>query len=407
MHDRNRSRRRRLVAALAVGALVAATLIASPRHAADGPRSDRYREGQRALSEERWSDALDHFSGVAASRGGETDAALYWQAWSESKLGRRVEALATLRKLAADHPKSEWVDDARALELELSGKKGAARVEAGDDEDLKLYALDSLMQAEPERAVPILERFLAGSHSLRLKERALFVLGQSDTPRAREILVDTARRGTPPELRLKAIESLGIAGDAGDVAALGAIWKDATPAVQQKILEAWMIAGAEAPVLDIARGAADPAMRRKAIEMLGVMGASRALGELYASEKDPAVRAKLLEAYGLAGDVDAVLRAAKGESDRALRAKAIETLGVFGEEAGARHLVELYRVEQDRSLRRKIAESLMVNGDARALIELFRQETDPELKRTLVQQLSMIDDEAAQAFFAEILGETP
>ncbi|MCM2270346.1 MAG: tetratricopeptide repeat protein, partial [Thermoanaerobaculia bacterium] len=130
MSDRNRFRRRPFAAALAVGALVAASLFAAPRHAADGPRSDRYREGQRALSEERWSDALDHFSAVAAGRGGETDAALYWQAWSEAKLGRRAEALATLRKLAADHPKSEWVDDARAPELAWTGKKGAARAEA-------------------------------------------------------------------------------------------------------------------------------------------------------------------------------------------------------------------------------------------------------------------------------------
>jgi len=402
-----RSRLASLAAALAVGALAASAAAGAPSSAADGPRSDRYREGQRALSEERWSDALGHFSAVAAARGADADAALYWQAWSESKLGRRADALSTLRKLVADHPKSEWVDDARALELELSGRKGAARVEAGADEELKLYALDSLMHSEPERAVPVLERFLAGDHSLRLKERALFVLGQSDTPRARQVLVETARRGTPPELRLKAIESLGIAGDAEDVAALSAIWKDATPEVQRKILEAWMIAGAEAPVLDVARGAADAEMRRKAIEMLGVMGASTALGQLYGAEKDGKVRAKLLEAYGLAGDVDAVLAAARGESDPKLRAKAIETLGVFGGDDGARHLVSLYRQESDRGLRKKIAESLMVNGDAEALVELFRAETDPELKRVLVQQLSLVDDEAAERFFAEILEDRP
>lgn len=402
-----RSRLRSLAAAVAVGALAATAAVALPWHAADGPRSDRYREGQRALSEERWSDALGHFSAVAAAQGADADAALYWQAWSESKLGRRADAVATLRKLVADHPKSEWVDDARALELELSGKKGAARVEAGDDEELKLYALDSLMHSEPERAVPILERFLAGNHSLRLKERALFVLGQSDTPRAREVLVETARRGTPPELRLKAIESLGVAGDDEDVAALSSIWKDATPEMQRKILDAWMMADARPQVLELARTAADPAMRGKAIEMLGIMGAIDALGELYAAESDPKVRAKLLEAYGLAGDVDALLRAARGEKDPALRAKAIETLGVFGGDDGARHLVTLYRQEGDRALRRKIAESLMVNGDGRALVELLRLETDPELKRVLLQQLSLVDDAAAEEFFAEILEEKP
>jgi HEAT repeat protein len=168
-----------------------------------------------------------------------------------------------------------------------------------------------------------------------------------------------------------------------------------------------MVADAQPQVLELARTAADPEMRSKAIEMLGVMGASDALGELYAAEKDPKVRAKLLEAYGLAGDVDAVLRAARGEKDPALRSKAIETLGVFGGDDGARHLVSLYRQEPDRGLRKRIAEALMVNGDGEALIELFRAETDPELKRLLVRQLSLVDDEAAERFFAEILEEKP
>ena len=401
---------------LAGGGPAAATLLAG-----DGPRSAAYREGQRALAEERWSDALAAFTALADAKGAESDAALYWQAWTEAKLGRRSDALATLRRLAADYPKSDWVDDAQVLELELKGPRatasgarvggggsaGSGAARAGGDDDLKLYALDGLMQVEPERAVPILERFLAGDHSLRLKERALFVLAQSDTPRARQILVELVRSGSPPELRLEAVEQLGIAGGAADLRALSDIWKDATPEVKHKVLEAWMIAGEAEPVVAVARSEKDPQLRRKAIEMLGVMNATAELGLLYASETDREVRGKLLEAYGIAGDVGALARAARGESDVELRRKAIEGLGVFGGREGSRELVTLYGVERERALRGKIVESLMVNGDARALVGLFRQERDPEMKRKILQQISLLDDDAVEQLLGEVLEDRP
>jgi HEAT repeat protein len=368
------------------------------------PRSGAYREGQRALSDERWSDALAIFAKIADGGGDDADAAAYWKAWTESKLGRRSDALTTIRGLVKGYPQSAWVDDAKALEIELRGSKGGSTVKPEDDEDLKLYALDGLMQVDPARAVPILERFLAADHSLKLKERALFVLAQSDTPRARQILLDIVRRGDPPTLRLKAVEQLGVAGDADDLAALSSIWKDGTPEVKAKVLEAWMIANHVEPVFEIAKTEADPRLRQKAIELLGVMGATRQLTALYGIEKDVRVRGRLLEAYGVAGDVEALERAYRSESEPSLRGKAIEGIGVFGGDRGAKILVDLYGRESDPSLKRKAIEALFVNGAASELVGLFRKERDPELKRKIVQNLSLMDDDEAQKVLSDILG---
>jgi len=398
----------RNIARFVVGAVLAAATVA-PLAALAGaaPRSDAYRAGQRALSEERWQDALNTFSALADAKGENADAALYWKAWTESKLGRRADAMTTLRALSASYPKSEWLDDAKALELEIGGRQQAAGLVDSGDEDLKLYALDSLMQADPERAVPILERFLAGEHSLKLKERALFVLAQSDSPRARQILAEMVRSGSPPELRLKAVEQLGVAGHPEDLAALSAIWKDAAPPVKSKVLEAWMIAGQVQPVAEVARNEKDPGLRRKAIEMLGVMDAADELDALYAGENDPAVRAKLLEAYGIAGDVDALAKAAHQEKDPQIRGKAIEGLGVFGGERGAKELAALYATEKEPALRSRILQALMVNGDATTLIELFRGEKDPAMKRTILQQLSLMDDPAVDRLMSDLLEDKP
>ena len=397
-------------AALALGALAGAAAHALPPLYAEGDagRSASYKEGQRALADERWDEALKIFRSVADAKGADADAALYWTAWTEWKLARKGAALGTLRTLVDSYPKSSWIDDARALEIQIQGGDGSEAVSpSADDEEIKLYALDGLMQVEPEKAVPILERFLAGNHSLRLKERALFVLAQSDSPRSRQVLLDLVRRGTPPELRLKAVEQLGVAGGTEDIAALSTIWKESTPEVKRKVLEAWMIAGVEEPVFDVAKTEKDPDLRRKAIEMLGVMGATDELGQLYATETNPDVRAKLLEAYGVAGDEQALLRAAKTETDPRLRRKAIESIGVFGGKDAARILVDLYQTETDRDIKNKIIESLMVAGDAKPLVALFKQEKDRELKKKILQQISVMGDEETAELFAELLGDKP
>ena len=42
------------------------------------------------------------------------DAALYWLAVAQSKMGNRSEAVATILSLQKQYPKSKWNDDAKA-----------------------------------------------------------------------------------------------------------------------------------------------------------------------------------------------------------------------------------------------------------------------------------------------------
>src|SRR5262245_58118799 len=81
-----------------------------------------------------------------------------------------------------------------------------------DKESLKIEALQALMSAPPERALPIVAKVLKGNGSAELKQHALFVLGQIDLPEAHALLLETARTGDT-ELRREAIRSIGIGGD--------------------------------------------------------------------------------------------------------------------------------------------------------------------------------------------------
>jgi hypothetical protein len=105
---------------------------------------------------------------------------------------------------------SSWVRDANALEVEVrqaSGQSVDAAAQASDD--LKLLALQGVMRSDPQTAIPVIEKTLAGNSSVRVKERALFVLSQSKEPRARDVIVSTAKGATNPDLRLGAIRYLG------------------------------------------------------------------------------------------------------------------------------------------------------------------------------------------------------
>ncbi|MEO1366384.1 MAG: HEAT repeat domain-containing protein, partial [Acidobacteriota bacterium] len=192
--------------------------------AQSSPAEKLYREGQDALAEGRYAAAVEHFRALVDEPDARADRALYWRAYAEARAERRSEALSSLARLAEDYPESRWLDDARALQLELGGIQPERAAEMGED-DLKLYALDALMQANPERAVALLESFLTGDHSTRLKKRALFVLSQTNTPRAKEMLLEYARGEAAAELQREAIRALGISGDPSAVAELKTIYR--------------------------------------------------------------------------------------------------------------------------------------------------------------------------------------
>lgn len=370
-------------------------------------RSDAYRDGQRAVERQEWDEASRIFGKLASKSSDETDAALYWKAYADWKQKLKQESLEGLRQLLSAYPQSAWADDARALELEIRGGKKARTSPDAEDEELKLYALDGLMQVEPEKAVPVLEKLLAGNSSSRIKERALFVLSQSDSPRAREILLRIAKTGQPIGLRCEAVKTLGIAGEPDDIAALALIArdKDAPPEVRDAVIEAYLIANRHDELLGIAKSDPDPRIRAKAIDALGASDALPSLRQLWSTEKDPAIRAKLLEAFGVAGDVDTLAKVARESSDPQVRRKAIEGLGISNSPEAGKALRQMYGEFSGTDDKRKVVEALMIQNDAKTLLELFRSEKDPVMKKAILQQLAVMHDPDATRAILDVLGD--
>ena len=80
------------------------------------------------------------------------------------------------------------------LEAEVERDIGQpVRPQDSADDEVKLMALQALQNTAPEEAVPMLEKVLEGTSSRKVKQRALFVLAQSKSPRAREVLRNYAK----------------------------------------------------------------------------------------------------------------------------------------------------------------------------------------------------------------------
>ena len=358
-------------------------------------RSDLYRDAQGAMDQKDWSAAEDLFGQVAKEGGEDADAALYWQAYAQFKRGRENASLKTLAELQRVYPASSWIDDAKALEMEARPRTGQViQTSAEDDEDLQLYALNSLMHVQSERAIPVLDEFLAGDHSTDLKEKALFVLSQSGSPRAREILVEIAEGKRQSELSMEAIQYLGLSGGEETGELLQQIYDSNTdPEVQSQALEAMMLGGHQDRVLAAARGESDPELRKEAVELLGVMGATGELRQLYESESSQEVKEGILEGMFIAGDGETLIQLVNTERSPELRMEIIEFLGLVGGDTAMVALRELYTTEIDQEVKEQVLESFFLAGDTETLLQLAQTEQDPELRAEVIESLGLIGAE--------------
>ncbi|MBA3563545.1 MAG: HEAT repeat domain-containing protein [Gammaproteobacteria bacterium] len=259
-----------------------------------------------------------------------------------------------------------------------------------DAEDLKISALEALISAPPERALPIVTKVLRGAGSAELKERALFVLSQIDLPEAQSLLVEMAETDDR-RIRLEAIRMIGIGGDQQALAALGEIYAAGDADTREAVLEAYLIADDSEAVYQIAVNAENAEDFENAVNMLGAMGA---LDELRALRDRPDMADVLIDAYAVAGDVESLTALATDTSDPERQAQAIHGLGIAGGDEVGDVLVGIYRDTDVPKVKDAALEGLQIADLDRAVLELFNESTAPEEKRELLQTLVNMDSDA-------------
>ncbi len=302
-----------------------------------------YQAALSLIDGKEFQEAMVKLGAEIQSMSSRADAAMYWSAYAANKLGDRTMALKQLAEMQAKFSSSKWANDARALQLEInqaSGKKISPEDQA--DEELKLMAIQGLMNADPARSLPLLEGILNSQKSLQLKKQALFVLGQSRDTKAQELIGKIAKGNGNPDLQRLAIHNLGIGGKKN-----GAILED-----------------------------------------------------VYKGASDPSVKKEILRSFMIMSDKERLFGLAKSEKSEDLKSASIHWLGVAG---GKEMLAQLYPGETSVKVKKEIIQGLFIGRGAKELVQVARSEKDPQLKKDAVRMLSLIDSKESADFIAELL----
>ena len=275
------------------------------------------------------------------------DAALYWKAYGQSKLTLDEDALKTITELSKQFANSPWVRDAKALAVEIQQAVGQpVSADLQNDEELKLLALRGVMQTDPDKGVQVIEKMLAGSATPRVRDRALFVLAQSRSPKAHDIIAGTAKNNANPDMQIRAIRYLG---------------------------------------------------------MMRTSDYNEVMAGIYRSSTDTSVKRAILQSYFQNGSSDKLGELARTEKDVDLRRTAIRHLGMMNRPETTEMLVAIYRSDSSPDVRREVVNSLFVHRDAKVLVDLARAEKDPALKREIVSKLSVMKAPEATDYMLELL----
>lgn len=150
--------------------------------------TEAFRAGRDLIADEEWVKAEEKFNQVIVQyrTSKYVDAAMYWLAFTLKKQGKFKVADAALERLIKTYPKSTWINDARAMRVEIAPRLGkgdmiAEEASSANNDEIRVVALQSLFQANPERAMTFVVDILKpeSKASRRLKESAIMLIGQS------------------------------------------------------------------------------------------------------------------------------------------------------------------------------------------------------------------------------------
>lgn len=446
-----------------------ATVVPAPWLDED-PADSLYRLARESLNLGRYREALNRFQELRRKYpdSGYTPDALYWEAFALYRLGTRDNLRAAVEKLAAQrerYPTAATRGDADALlarinaALARSGDERAAlrmaqaaeraavpptppspvsaplpvaapapprgaptfSNDCANEDEVQVMALHSLMQNDPDRALPILRKVLArrDAGSACLRRHALFVVASRQGADVADLLLSAARSDPDPEVRQSAVFWLARVQDPQAVTILDSVLRTAT---DKEVQQAAMFALGgrndarsaallkeyalrddideevrNAAIIHLLRssGSRDPAFVRQLYEqaknletkqmvlMLGMHnGAAIDTDWLIAIASDRAEQAELRHA--------ALIGLSRSDLSGAELMRILESLPADDSEAGGMMMMVMMQHAEDPA----------VIGKA---LELARSSKNQELRRAAVMLLSRSKDPRATQYLAELL----
>ncbi|HEY6216447.1 MAG TPA: HEAT repeat domain-containing protein [Pyrinomonadaceae bacterium] len=368
-----------------------------------------FREGRDFIEAQNWQKAAEKFNDFIKGypKDKDLDAALYWYGYALQKQNRTEDASVPLLRLIDRFPNSSWRSDAQALLVVMGFKAQVEQALQRDNCEIKMLALQSLFQADQDRAIAIATEALRANPTQcpGFPAAAVSMLGSQGGARAVPLLLDIARSNPDVKLRLTAIKRLGEQrSDQITDEFIKLYDADKTKDVRIQILRA-LVEGrtprGAAKVLEIARSGDDLAIRQYAIRFIGETEDAASLDELiriYDADKTKEIRYQILRALAERDDAKArakLIEIAKQGDTPEIRIEAIRRLGEHGHIA-LDDLLQLYTSETNMQIKMGLLRAFGENNDPRArakLVEIARGNDAIELRAFAIRQLGEKDDE--------------
>jgi len=194
--------------------------------------TDLFFKAKEHVFKRQWDKALTQFEKYLKDfpEGRYQDEALYWLSQSLNQLSKQTEGeenILTLKKQAIQKtdeilrkfPESLWRDDALTLRLEiasqlvLSGKEEyktyideAVKTQKKNEQEIKLLALHSLADMDPDYVLPIFRQVLETDPDSGIRKQVVSLLGRSFPDQAMPYLEQAARSDKDKSVRTEAEE---------------------------------------------------------------------------------------------------------------------------------------------------------------------------------------------------------
>ncbi|MFI5209420.1 MAG: HEAT repeat domain-containing protein [Gemmatimonadales bacterium] len=308
------------------------------------------------------------------------------------------------------------------------GPAGAAPVAAvagsggcsDEEDDARVAALNALMMMDAARAQPVLQKVLArrDSGSVCLRQKAVFILAQENTPQTADLLLSTARNDPSQEVRGEAVFWLSQVGGPQALAALDSILR--TPGneeIRGKALFALSQINtpeARRSLRNFAGGAGvPPDLQKQAIFFLSQSGTAddaQFLRTLYPKLTDADVKESVLFALSQqpTPENQKWLLQVAGDPTQAveLRKQALFAASQSGVDVS--EFIALYDKSSDVEMKQQIIFVLSQNQGQAATDKLFqiaRSEANPVLRKQAIFWLSQSNDPRAAKLLEEIVSQ--
>ena len=403
------------------------------------PADSLYRLARTALNRGEYRRAADLFGQISQKFPSSAYAAdaRYWRAFALYRLGGRDDlraALVSLQDSGRGFRQASLQTDAPVLAARIRGalardgdesarneiRDKAGQAGACDREDLavRIEALNSLGQTDPESTTPILRRVLARRDdcSATLRRAALYLLGRRTDDEARELVMSAARND--PDIRVRAEALRFLAAMPGDQpvvtieemarapgneelqrAAIAALGRSDNPRARQSLRNIIERTDLSENLRVTAVSSVDP-------EHVSDNGAY--LRAVYPRLDTPRLKAAAIRSIARISGNDndqfllSIVRNQSEQSD--VRAMALRSVG--RSTIPIADLAKMYDAADDRRLREQLIGLYARRDEPQAtdkLLEIARNGTDPDMRRYAISALSRKNDPRTKKLLLEII----